>query len=82
MVMNLHDSFDSLFTSPHQHGEDRVPQHPMTPMIGRVVEGVALFFVIAICAFLMVDVTIPWIAFAIVTLLGMVVAVWDSTDWS
>ncbi|HUO49707.1 MAG TPA: hypothetical protein VMU09_12830 [Acidimicrobiales bacterium] len=54
----------------------------MTPMIGRVVEGVALFFVIAICAFLMVDVTIPWIAFAIVTLLGMVVAVWDSTDWS
>jgi hypothetical protein len=54
----------------------------MASMIGRVVEGMAIFFAIAVCAFLAVGVTIPWVAFGIVTLAGMVIAVWDSTDWS
>jgi hypothetical protein len=82
MVMNLHDSYDSLFTSPHQHPAHRVTAHPKALMIGRVIEGMAIFFTIAICAYLVAGVTIPWIAFGIVTLLGMVIAVWDSTDWS
>jgi hypothetical protein len=79
MVMNLHDSFDSLFASSHTH---RVTQHPMASIIGRVVEGMAVFFAIAVCAFLVAGVAIPWIAFGIVTLMGMAIAVWDSTDWS
>jgi hypothetical protein len=82
MVMNVHDSYDRLFTAPHQYREHRVTPHPMALLIGRVVAGMAIFFAIAVCAFLVAGVTIPWIAFGVVTLLGMVIAVWDSTDWS
>ena len=54
----------------------------MSSMIGRIAEGTAVFFAIAVCAFALGGVAIPWAAFGVVTVLGMVIAVWDSTDWS